>query len=143
MRFIVENISGLDVVAEALLDMPKVRIIAFEGQMGSGKTTLIKRIGARLGVTDEVNSPTFSIVNEYVTKNGSSVYHFDFYRIRKVEEAFDLGYENYFYSGNFCLIEWPERIEQLLPEDCVKVQIEVDPLNENRIFTIGKNLKLR
>ncbi len=138
MRLKVENIDGLDDVAKQILEIAGKKLIAFYGPMGSGKTTLIKRIGRELGVTDEVNSPTFSIVNEYVTADGESVFHFDFYRIKKLEEAYDIGYENYFYSGNLCLVEWPGLIEQLLPPVYVKVTIEVDPENETRYFTIEK-----
>lgn len=136
MRFVVEDLEGLDEVARKLLEFSGKRLIAFYGPMGSGKTTLIKRIGMQLGLTDEVNSPSFSIVNEYVNHKNESVFHFDFYRIKKLEEAFDIGYENYFYSGNICLVEWPGLIEQLLPPNYVKVTIEVNPVNENRMITV-------
>jgi tRNA threonylcarbamoyladenosine biosynthesis protein TsaE len=97
----------------------------FYGEMGAGKTTLIKALCKELGVTDEVSSPTYSLVNEYRTSNGKVVYHFDFYRINSIEEAYDMGYEDYFYSGNTCLIEWPQRIEKLLEgEDVLKIIIE-------------------
>jgi len=99
-------------------------IFAFYGSMGAGKTSFIKAICEELGVTDIITSPTFAIVNEYALPDGDSVYHFDFYRINKTEEAFDLGYEEYFYSGRYCFIEWPEKIESLLPEDCTMVRIE-------------------
>jgi tRNA threonylcarbamoyladenosine biosynthesis protein TsaE len=138
MRLVVENIEELDNVARQILEIAGKKLIAFYGPMGSGKTTLIKRIGRQLGVSDEVNSPTFSIVNEYVTLNGESVFHFDFYRIKRLEEAYDIGYENYFYSGNLCLVEWPGLIEQLLPPSYVKVTIVVDPENETRYFSIDK-----
>jgi len=98
-------------------------VIAFYGKMGVGKTTFIKAICSALGVEDEVNSPTFALINEYFTAKQESIYHFDFYRINSVEEAFDFGYEDYFYSSNFCLVEWPELIENLLPEHHIKVQI--------------------
>ncbi len=101
-------------------------VMAFYGPMGAGKTTLIKSLCKLLQVSDEVNSPTFSIVNEYLTAEDTSIFHFDFYRINKIEEAYDIGYENYFYSGNLCLIEWPEKIAQLLPEKHVEVLIEPD-----------------
>jgi tRNA threonylcarbamoyladenosine biosynthesis protein TsaE len=102
-------------------------IFAFYGAMGAGKTSFIKAICEELGVTDVINSPTFAIINEYSIPNGGSIYHFDFYRINKVEEAFDMGYEEYFYSGQYCFIEWPEMIESLLPEECTKVHIEEQP----------------
>jgi len=108
-------------------------IFAFYGSMGSGKTSFIKAICEELGVTDVINSPTFAIVNEYTLPNGNSIYHFDFYRIQKAEEAFDLGYEEYFYSGQYCFIEWPEKIESLLPTDCVKVYIEELPDGKREI----------
>ena len=90
------------------------RVIAFYGEMGVGKTTLIKELCAQLGVEDIPNSPTFSIVNEYLTQKGATLYHFDFYRIEEEEEVYDLGYEDYFYSGNYCFVEWPEKIMNLL-----------------------------
>ena len=101
------------------------RIWSFEGEMGAGKTTLIKAICNTLGVIDEVSSPTFSLVNEYKTKDGKTIYHFDFYRIKNIEEVYDIGYEDYFFSGNICLIEWPEKIKELLKEeDVYKIKIE-------------------
>jgi len=109
-------------VARKLLDFnPDCRIFAFYGAMGVGKTTLIKAICRHLQTIDIVGSPTFSIINQYLTKNNNSIYHFDFYRLNKIEEAFDIGYEDYFYSGNYCLIEWPEKIEKLLPAGTCKV----------------------
>ena len=101
-------------------------VFAFYGKMGAGKTTFIKAICEELGVEDIITSPTFAIVNEYTIANGQhpSIYHFDFYRIKKTEEVYDMGYEDYFYSGGICFIEWPELIEELLPEDAVKVYIE-------------------
>lgn len=139
MQIVIDELADLEkVVTEMLIFNKKVNIFAFYGAMGAGKTTLIKKFCNSLDVTDEVNSPTFSIVNEYVTTNKESIYHFDFYRINKMEEAFDIGYENYFYSGNLCLIEWPEKIEQLLPSEYVKVSIEVDPDSERRHFTIER-----
>lgn len=122
MKFSLSNIN--EAAAEFLKELGDRKIVAFYGSMGAGKTTFIKAICDVLGVTDTVNSPTFAIVNEYLAANGESVYHFDFYRIKKIEEAYDFGYEDYFYSGNLCLIEWPELIEELLPEDTVRVKIE-------------------
>lgn len=101
------------------------RVYLFEGDMGAGKTTLIKELCKQLGVTDTVQSPTFSIINEYRTPQGRPVYHFDFYRIETVEEAVQIGAEEYFYSGELCLIEWPSRVAEILPDDCLEVKIEV------------------
>ena len=104
-------------------------VFAFYGKMGAGKTTFIKAICEELGVEDVIASPTFAIVNEYTSHSTlltphSSIYHFDFYRIKKLEEVYDMGFEDYFYSGSLCLIEWPELIEEVLPEDAVKVSIQ-------------------
>lgn len=95
----------------------------FMGQMGAGKTTLIKAICGTLQVLDEVNSPTFSIVNEYLTATDETLYHFDFYRLENEEEAYNIGVEEYFYSGNTCMIEWPERVEGLLPDNFLRIDI--------------------
>ena len=99
--------------------------------MGSGKTTFIKAISSVLGAVDIVQSPSFAIINEYKTSTGDSIFHFDFYRIRKIEEVFDIGYEEYIYSGAYCFLEWPELVEDLLPKDIVKVRISGD--NERQI----------
>lgn len=100
-------------------------VFAFYGKMGVGKTTFIKAVCEELGVADIINSPTFAIVNEYRSETtGELIYHFDFYRIKKLEEVYDMGYEDYFYSGALCFIEWPELIEELLPGDAVKVTID-------------------
>ena len=100
-------------------------VFAFYGKMGAGKTTFIKAVCEELGVTDVINSPTFAIVNEYRSDTtGELIYHFDFYRIKKLEEVYDMGYEDYFYSGALCFIEWPELIEDLLPGNTVNVYIE-------------------
>lgn len=103
------------------------RVFAFYGKMGAGKTTFIKAVCEALGVEDVITSPTFAIVNEYSIPAGGAlegaIYHFDFYRIKKLEEVYDMGYEDYFYSGSLCMIEWPEMIEELLPENAVKVSI--------------------
>ena len=99
-------------------------VFAFYGKMGAGKTTFIKAVCEELGVEDVINSPTFAIVNEYVDGKGSPIYHFDFYRIKNLQEVLDIGYEDYVYSGNVCFMEWPELIENLLPDDAVKVTIE-------------------
>ncbi|MBR4898830.1 MAG: tRNA (adenosine(37)-N6)-threonylcarbamoyltransferase complex ATPase subunit type 1 TsaE [Prevotella sp.] len=100
-------------------------VFAFYGKMGAGKTTFIKAICEELGVEDVITSPTFAIVNEYtVPSSALTIYHFDFYRIKKLEEVYDMGYEDYFYSGALCFIEWPELVEELLPDDAIRVNIE-------------------
>ena len=99
------------------------KVFAFYGSMGAGKTTFVKAVCEELGVEDVITSPTFAIINEYQSREGDTIYHFDFYRIKKLEEVYDMGYEDYFYSGALCFIEWPELIEDLLPEDAVKVSI--------------------
>ena len=109
-------------------------VIAYFGGLGMGKTTLTRAIAEALGTEDNVSSPTFAIVNEYVTEEGESVYHFDFYRIKKLEEAYDIGYENYFDSGNLCLIEWPEMIEPLLPEKYIRVDIQHGETDDERVI---------
>lgn len=101
-------------------------IFAFRGGMGAGKTTFIQAVCRALGVTDPVTSPSFAIVNEYRSDStGELVYHFDFYRVKKIDEVYDMGYEDYFYSGALCFIEWPELVEELLPADAVRVEVEV------------------
>jgi len=121
--FEINSVEELSQVTDLLLSWrDKSDIIAFYGPMGAGKTTLIKNLCHRVGVTDEVNSPTFALVNEYLTKN-DSIFHFDFYRIKKLEEVFDIGYEDYFYSGHLCLLEWPELIDPLMPDHFIKVEI--------------------
>ncbi len=123
VSIVVHSIDALPQAAQQFIDhMGEARVFAFYGNMGAGKTTFIKALCECLGVTDTVTSPTFAIVNEY--EGHQPVYHFDFYRIRRVEEAYDLGFEEYCYSGHLCFIEWPELIEDLLPEDTVRVTIE-------------------
>ena len=133
-QFHISNVEQLSEVSDYLISLrDEADIIAFYGAMGAGKTTLIKNLCRRMGVTDEVNSPTFAIVNEYVTEGGDAVYHFDFYRIKKIEEAYDIGFENYFDSGNLCLIEWPEMIEPLMPEKYIRVDIQPGETDDSRI----------
>lgn len=121
----IKGIEQLPEVARKLLGaFPDDRFFAFFGKMGVGKTTLIKEICAALGVRENVCSPTFAIVNEYSTEEGEPVYHFDFYRMKSVAEAYDIGYEEYFYSGCYCFTEWTEKVEELLPERYVRVDIE-------------------
>ena len=131
----VHHKNDFNKVAEKLLNkFSDQRVFAFYGKMGAGKTTFIKAICKALGTKDNVTSPTFALINEYRTGEMKSIFHFDFYRIKKLEEAFDLGYEDYLFSGNYCLIEWPEMIESLLPDKIVQVKIEVSE-DETRIIT--------
>ena len=125
MKVEIHSVAELPEVARKLLSaFEDDRFFAFFGKMGVGKTTLIKELCAELGVKDNVCSPTFAIVNEYVAGNGEPVYHFDFYRMKSVAEAYDIGYEEYFYSGCYCFTEWTEKVEELLPERYVRVEIE-------------------
>lgn len=118
--------SDLTEVADALMPMlGQHSIVCFEGEMGAGKTTLIKVICKLLGVQDSMSSPTFSIVNEYRDGDGKAIYHFDFYRIEQISEALDIGVDEYFYSGDLCLIEWPERIKELIPEQHLEISIKL------------------
>ena len=136
-RYIAETLNDLTEIAAAISDEYKEdQIFAFYGKMGSGKTTLIKEICLQKGVTGNITSPTFAIINEYITDKKEILYHFDFYRIETPEEVFDLGYEDYFFSGKICLIEWPELIENLLPENYIKITIEE---KENGIRYISCN----
>jgi tRNA threonylcarbamoyladenosine biosynthesis protein TsaE len=128
------DLSMLQKSARMLLDhFPEERIFAFYGAMGAGKTTFIKALCQELGSADYVTSPSFALINEYSTNDGSVIYHFDFYRIKKLEEAFDLGYEDYLYSGNYCFIEWPEMIESLLPDGIVEVRIKEAEIGKRMI----------
>lgn len=137
MELAVNDLSDLPQVAKQLLAFASnAKIFIFEGDMGAGKTTFIKTFCKVLGVEDVVSSPTYSIVNEYESPNGS-IFHFDFYRIKDIQEAYDLGYEEYFYGGGTCLIEWPERVAELLPDHFVKVEIAI--IDENRrVFSLSK-----
>ena len=136
MEIRIENKENLAAAARKFVDeMGENRVFAFYGKMGAGKTTFIKAICEALGVEDVVTSPTFAIVNEYADAGGNPVYHFDFYRIKNLKEAYDIGCEEYFYSGYPCFIEWPELVEELLPEDVVAVWIEVCD-DESRTITI-------
>ena len=119
-----ENIA--DAAKKFLAEAGDRRVFAFDGGMGAGKTTFIKALCSELGVTEVVASPTFAIVNEYMAQNGEPVYHFDLYRVKTMDEACDFGCEDYFYSGNYCFIEWPELVEPLLPDDTADVCITVD-----------------
>ena len=136
-EIVIDSLDGLKEVAEKVINSLDGRnVVAFCGAMGAGKTTLISAIMEHLGSADTVTSPTFALVNQYSTDMGEPVYHFDFYRINRIEEVFDMGYEEYFYSDELCLIEWPELIEDLLPEDAMVVRIEVLSPTERK-FTIA------
>jgi len=130
------GLIDLPEVAKTIIELSQThKLVAFYGQMGAGKTTLIKQICLQLGVMQEVSSPTFALVNEYETNNQQIVYHFDFYRIKNLEEVYDIGYEDYFYSNNLCLMEWPENIEQLLQnEEVLKVQIRPTSVNSREVL---------
>ena len=131
----IDFLSDLPQVAQTVIDSLDGRsVVVFRAGMGAGKTTLISRIVALLGAEDTVTSPTFALVNQYEGTQ-HRIYHFDFYRIERVEEVFDFGYEEYFYSGDLCLVEWPEKIEALIPDDAMVVSIEVGD-DEEREFTI-------
>jgi len=134
MKRTIDSIAELPNVAKELLEtFAQERFFAFFGKMGVGKTTLIKDICQQLGVEDNVCSPTFAIINSYSTSEDEPVYHFDFYRLKNLNEAYDIGYEEYFYSGNWVFTEWTEKIEELLPEHYVRVEIEEK--NKVRILT--------
>jgi len=140
MQYLKAKSDNLREVAQQLLSLlGDAKIVAFYGEMGSGKTTLIKAMCECLECVDAVNSPTFAIINEYFTKNGTTVYHFDFYRLKNICEALDIGIEEYLYSGHFCFLEWPEQIEDLLPENHVKVRIEKGENTETRTLTVGRH----
>lgn len=135
MKFLLNKLSDIDAVAQKFVDnMGNRNIFAFYGEMGAGKTTFIKALCKTLGVAETITSPTFAIINEYNKEDGDPIYHFDFYRIKNIEEAYDFGYEDYFYSGHLCFIEWPELVEPLLPESVVKVQIVVMDNEERSII---------
>lgn len=130
-----KQLEDLPEVAQEIVELTKSnKVLTFSGSMGAGKTTLITAICKILGVEDAISSPTYSLVNEYLDADGQSIYHFDFYRIEDEEEALDMGVEEYFYSGNLCLIEWPEKIEGLLPENCLQIKINLE--KSERIFNL-------
>ena len=136
-EIVIDSLDELKRVAEAVIESLEGRnVVALCGAMGAGKTTLVSAIMEHLGSEDTVTSPTFALVNQYATADADTVYHFDFYRINRIEEVFDMGYEEYFYSGNLCLVEWPELIEDLLPEDAMVVRIEILSPTERK-FTIA------
>ncbi len=140
-----KSLEELSIVAKKIIkdlnldeESNLVSCLAFYGEMGAGKTTLIKEICKELGVDDTTSSPTFSIVNEYVINIQRSIFHFDFYRLNAESEAYDFGYEEYFYSGELCMIEWPEKIERLLPLPHYKIVILLDE-NDNRTIQLSKD----
>ncbi len=138
MIIYVKNILQVKKAAKEILKQTKgKKILAFFGELGSGKTTVINAICQLLKAEDSVTSPTFSLINEYLLPDGRKIYHIDFYRINNIEEIYDFGYEEYLYSSNICLIEWPEKIESLLPENTAKIYIEVVSKDE-RIIKIEK-----
>lgn len=137
MQFIVDKVEDLAAAAERMIaQYPQERIFLFYGHMGAGKTTFINALCAALEVQDSTSSPTFSIVNEYASSHGP-LFHFDFYRLKDESEALDLGYEEYFYSGNYCFVEWPEKIENLLPSHYLKITIEAID-NQSRSISVEK-----
>ncbi|MCX6310852.1 MAG: tRNA (adenosine(37)-N6)-threonylcarbamoyltransferase complex ATPase subunit type 1 TsaE [Bacteroidetes bacterium] len=127
MKFFIADINEIQKTAiDFLKNLPNQKIFAFHGDLGAGKTTFIKALCEKLGVKDQMSSPSFSIVNEYNSENGNSIYHFDLYRLKSPQEAFDIGMEEYLYSGNYCFIEWPERAEGILPKETVHVKMVVE-----------------
>ena len=140
MEIKIQDIEHIrEAAREFVENIGEARVFAFYGKMGAGKTTFVKAICEELGVEDVITSPTFAIINEYTIdhsplNNGQSIYHFDFYRIKKLEEVYDMGYEDYFYSGALCFIEWPELIEEILPDDAVRVSI-IEQENGSRVVS--------
>ena len=133
MEIRIKNIDGISEAARQFIDnMGDSKVFAFYGSMGAGKTTFIKAVCEQLGVKDVITSPTFAIVNEYE----GPIYHFDYYRIKRIEEVYDMGYEDYFYSGGVCFIEWPELIEELLPDDTIRVSI-TEQEDGSRLIELG------
>ena len=134
MEIIIKDIEHIrEAAREFIENIGEARVFAFYGKMGAGKTTFIKAICEELGVEDVITSPTFAIVNEYTAAEGDSIFHFDFYRIKRLEEVYDMGYEDYFYSGALCFIEWPELIEEILPDDAVRVSIAEQEDNTRKV----------
>ncbi|MBR4772299.1 MAG: tRNA (adenosine(37)-N6)-threonylcarbamoyltransferase complex ATPase subunit type 1 TsaE [Bacteroidales bacterium] len=135
----IDSLESIDAAAKEFADaLGENRIVAFYGSMGAGKTTFISALCRYFGVEDDVCSPTFTIVNEYRAADGESIFHFDFYRIDSLKEAVDIGFEEYLYSGSLCLIEWPEKVEALLPEDTLNVKITATG-DDSRVIEIENN----
>jgi len=136
--------TGVDdlpqIAGQILSETEGERVFALYGKMGAGKTTLIKAFCQVLGVEEIVSSPTFAIVNEYTGRESQPVFHFDFYRIKKIEEVFDIGYEEYIFSGHYCFIEWPELIDNLLPENFVRINIEVEA-DDKRVIAYRREVR--
>jgi len=131
----INSLDQLQEVAEQLKQSLKDhRLLAFNGKMGAGKTTFIKVLCESLGIEDVVTSPTFAIINQYESVNGDPIFHFDFYRLESYQEALNIGVYDYWDSGYYCFMEWPEKVEKLLPEECVYIEIEEDELSGDRIF---------
>jgi len=136
-RYIAKSIEDLDDIAHSIIEsLGETRVVCFDAPMGAGKTTLIKALCKALGANDIVNSPTFAIVNDYALPNGDSIYHFDLYRLKDIAEAYDMGCEDYFYSGCYCFIEWPGIAEKLLPNDIKTITITVGE-NDVREITLS------
>jgi tRNA threonylcarbamoyladenosine biosynthesis protein TsaE len=134
-EFVASGLESLLPISRSIIDATKgIKVFAFYGKMGAGKTTLIKSFCEALNVIDDVNSPTFSIINEYFTDKEESIFHFDFYRIKKIEEVFDIGYEEYIYSDKYCFLEWPELIKDLLPQEYVHIGID-EAENGDRVIS--------
>ena len=137
MKIKIDSLDNIHAAAKQFVDkMGTSKVFAFYGKMGAGKTTFIKAICEVFGVDDVITSPTFAIVNEYTAASGTPIYHFDFYRIKKIEEVYDMGYEDYFYSNNLCFLEWPELIENLLPGDAVRVTIREEEDGTRTVETV-------
>ena len=137
MKIKIDSLDNIHAAAKQFVDnMGTSKVFAFYGKMGAGKTTFIKAICEVFGVDDVITSPTFAIVNEYTAASGTPIYHFDFYRIKKIEEVYDMGYEDYFYSINLCILEWPELIENLLPGDAVRVTIREEEDGTRTVETV-------
>ena len=134
LSFVIKNENELDSIAQQILKHYKIKVFLLFGIMGVGKTTFIKSLCKALNVVDIVSSPTFSIVNQYLNKDNDIVYHFDFYRTNNNEEIFDIGYEEYIYSSSYCFIEWPEKIESLLPNNYIKIEMTLE--EDKRIINI-------
>lgn len=130
------DLSDIEAIADKIVTTTRSNVLLFYGEMGAGKTTLIKAIAKKLGVTDTISSPTFSIVNEYVTGNDQLIYHFDFYRITNQEEALDMGFEEYIYNGDWIFIEWPDNISKFLPNKADIIKIEKQNANK-RVISIN------